>query len=159
MVDDTARAGVQQRRVLVVERISTLRQAYTRILATAGYDAVPAGDPVDARTLLGFGAPDVAVVEVDGSVPGGVALIAELRIRRIPVLAVAPPGEPERAARRAGAGGFPSRPGRTCSCPRSGCCSAGPAARSRCTSAAGRATRSTRRGCTRSAVRGPGPGR
>ncbi len=100
------------RRVLVVERIPALRRAYSRILATAGYDVETAVNGTDALALVGAVTPDVAVVEVGSSVPDGIALIERLQLRRaaVPVLAVAARGELEPAARRAGAGAFLTRP-------------------------------------------------
>jgi CheY-like chemotaxis protein len=65
--------------VLVVDDEQMTRDALCRVLRLAGYEAVPAADPVAAAEALRGRRPDVILLDVDPTGPTGAELIQTVR--------------------------------------------------------------------------------
>ena len=94
-------------RVLVVDDVPQVRQAFGRFLATAGMEPSFAADGVEGLMAARASRPDLVLCDIEMPRMDGIALCAALRAdaetRRLPIVAVT--GSGEEAARAAMAAG------------------------------------------------------
>ena len=82
--------------ILVVDDDASIRQALTRELALAGYDAVSAADGVEGRTLFEERRPDLVITDLAMPRADGLALLAAIRrMDATPVVVLSVRGEEE----------------------------------------------------------------
>ena len=82
--------------ILVVDDDASIRQALTRELALAGYDAISAADGVEGRTLFEERRPDLVITDLAMPRADGLALLAAIRrLDATPVVVLSVRGEEE----------------------------------------------------------------
>jgi len=82
--------------ILVVDDDASIRQALTRELALAGYDAISAADGVEGRTLFEERRPDLVITDLAMPRADGLALLAAIRrMDATPVVVLSVRGEEE----------------------------------------------------------------
>jgi len=82
--------------ILVVDDDASIRQALTRELALAGYDAISAADGVEGKTLFEERRPDLVITDLAMPRADGLALLAAIRrMDATPVVVLSVRGEEE----------------------------------------------------------------
>ena len=82
--------------ILVVDDDASIRQALTRELALAGYDAISAADGVEGKTLFEERRPDLVITDLAMPRADGLALLAAIRrLDATPVVVLSVRGEEE----------------------------------------------------------------
>lgn len=86
------RAGMPQKRILIVEDNTELRRMFRTVLSMAGYDVEEAGDGVEALQLVENRLPDLIVLDLVLRSLDGLSVQQELAsraiTRRIPIVIV-----------------------------------------------------------------------
>jgi two-component system KDP operon response regulator KdpE len=82
--------------ILVVDDDASIRQALTRELALAGYEAISAADGIEGRTLFEERQPDLVITDLAMPRADGLALLAAVRrVDATPVVVLSVRGEEE----------------------------------------------------------------